>query len=75
MVAWTWKDDFHLRESLNDIRRNLEAKRFGKTPDKVILQCLGAIIQKTAKTRDILSLKPEVVRDSIEILNNSSKRL
>ena len=71
MVAWTWGEEFHLREELDQILETLEAKGFGETPDKIILQCLAGIIEKTTKTRDILKLKPETVRNSIDILNSS----
>ena len=58
LVAWTWSDDFHLREKIDEILQILELKSFGDTPDKIVLQCLGAIIKKTTTTKVILSLAP-----------------
>ncbi|GAJ16296.1 unnamed protein product, partial [marine sediment metagenome] len=34
MVAWTWGEDFHLREELDQILETLDLKGFGETPDK-----------------------------------------
>lgn len=65
MVAWTWKEDFHLRIKFEEISEVLDEKDFGNIDDKILLQCLGGIIDKTAKTKDILSLPPEKVRNNI----------
>lgn len=74
MVAWTWGEDFHLREELDQILETLDLKGFGETPDKIILQCLAGIVEKTTKTRDILELKPETVRNSIDKLKSSLEK-
>jgi len=65
MVAWTWQDDFHLRNKFEEILGVLDEKDFGNIDDKILLQCLGGIIDKTAKTKNILSLPPEKVRSNI----------
>ncbi len=74
MIAWTWSEEFHLREELDDLTEILEIKGFGETPDKIILQCLAGIIKKTTKTRDILGLEPETVRNSIDKLKSSLEK-
>lgn len=66
MVAWTWKDDFHLRNKFEEISEVLDEKAFGNIDDKILLQCLGGIIDKTAKTKNILSLLPEKVINNID---------
>jgi len=71
MVAWTWGEDFHLREQIDSILEMLETKGFGDTSEKNILQCIGAIVEKTTKTKDILSLAPHQVKSNIELLTNS----
>jgi len=71
MVAWTWEEDFHLREQIVSILEMLDRKGFGDTSEKNILQCIGAIIEKTTKTKDILSLDPPLVKSNIESLTNS----
>src|SRR5271165_3065774 len=45
MVAWTWSEDFHLQEQINELLEILEGKGFGELPEKTILQCLSAIIK------------------------------
>lgn len=54
MVAWTWQEDFHLKERFVEILEILDEKDFGDFDDKILLQSLGGIINKTAKTKDIL---------------------
>ena len=43
MIAWTWSEDFHLKEKMDEILEILDQKGFGETPDKIILQCLSGI--------------------------------
>ena len=74
MVAWTWSDDFLLREELDQILDILDSKGFGETPDKIILQCLAGIVSQTTKTKDILDLKPETVRSTIDLLKESLEK-
>jgi len=74
MVAWTWGEDFHLREELDSIKETLDLKGFGETPDKIVLQYLSGIVEKTTKTRDILELRPETVRNHMDKLNSSLEK-
>lgn len=71
MIAWTWGDNFHLKEKFDEIYESIEGKNFGSTKNKILLQCLSAIIKKTTKTSEILTLDPESVRLSIDKLKNS----
>lgn len=63
LVAWTWSEDFHLQEALGDLGDSLDAKGFGELPDKLILQCLGAILAEDARTKTILALDAAKVRE------------
>jgi hypothetical protein len=74
MVAWTWSDDFHLRTKIEEITENLEQKNFGKLPERVILQCIGAVIEKTTATKNILTLNPEDVRKKFDKVKQSLDR-
>jgi hypothetical protein len=71
MIAWTWKEDFHLKEKFDEIYESLDNKNFGNTKDKILLQCLSAIIKSTTRTVEILSLDPNVVRSKMELLKGS----
>jgi len=74
MIAWTWSEDFHLKEKISEILETLDQKGFGDTPDKIILQCLSGIISKTAKTKDILALDPQNVKINFDKLMESLEK-
>ncbi len=71
LVAWTWSEDFHLQEAINELTETLEAKGFGDIPDKVILQALGAVLLSDTRTKTVLSLNPDDVRRSFERVGQS----
>lgn len=71
MIAWTWKDDYHLKTEFDEIYDQLDNKNFGNVKQKIILQCFGAIIKNTAVTKEILELKPEEVRSNTVLLKKS----
>lgn len=74
MVAWTWNEDFHLKNQFIEILEDLDEKGFGDTQEKILLQCIGAIIDKSAKTKDILNLPADKVKANMEILQEGLKR-
>lgn len=74
MVAWTWSEEFHLKQEISDLLGLLNRKGFGETPDKIILQCLSGIMDETTKTKDILSLEPNKVREYFPLLIKSLEK-
>jgi hypothetical protein len=74
LIAWTWNEDFHLQESLNTLHEFLESKGFTDLPDKIVLQCLGAILQNSTKTKTILALSPTEVRSKFEEIQTAIGR-
>lgn len=74
MIAWTWIEDFHLKEKFEDIFETLEDKNFGNVKNKVVLQCISAIINQTTKTKSILELNPQDVRDNMDLLKASLEK-
>ena len=74
MIAWTWIEDFHLKEKFEDIFETLEDKNFGNVKNKVVLQCISAIIHQTTKTKKILELNPQDVRDNMDLLKSSLEK-
>ncbi|MEX0314300.1 MAG: DUF262 domain-containing protein [Allomuricauda sp.] len=74
MIAWTWIEDFHLKEKFEDIFETLEDKNFGSVKNKVVLQCISAIINQTTKTKSILELNPQDVRDNMDLLKTSLEK-
>ena len=74
LTAWTWSENYYLKEVFDNIYDLLETKNFGNFKDKLILQCFSGIIKESAKTSDILSLNPDDVRDQTPVVVNSIKR-
>jgi len=74
LTAWTWSDNYYLKEVFDNIYDLLEMRNFGNFKDKLILQCFSAIIKESTKTYDILSLSPDDVREQTPVLVNSIKR-
>ena len=64
MTAWTWTENFHLIDASNEFMEELEEKGFGGIKHKTLLQIISGIIQDTTRTKDILKLKGEQVRDN-----------
>jgi hypothetical protein len=74
MIAWTWSEDFHLREKIDEILEILDQKGFGDTDEKIVLQCLSAIVKQTTKTKDILSLEPDEVKANVGKLQDALEK-
>ncbi|MDO8998528.1 MAG: DUF262 domain-containing protein [Bacteroidota bacterium] len=71
MIAWTWTEEYHLKEELDEILETLSSSGFGDVKDKIVLQCLSAIIKKTTSTKEILNLKPDEVRSHTKKLGEA----
>jgi len=74
LVAWTWSEDFHLQESLNNLSETLESKGFGELPDKIILQCLAGILRESTRTKTILDLSAAEVQESFGDVSDAIAR-
>ncbi len=74
MIAWTWKEDFHLKKNLDELLEVLDDKGFGDIPEKIILQALSAMLQGDTKTSAILNLNPQQVRDDFPKLQESLEK-
>lgn len=64
MTAWTWTDDFHLLESMNELQEELEEKNFGDLTQNILLQAISGLIQNDRQTKAITDLSGEQVRDN-----------
>ncbi|HVO60495.1 MAG TPA: DUF262 domain-containing protein [Terriglobales bacterium] len=74
MIAWTWSEDFHLREKIDEILDILDQKGYGETDEKIVLQCLSSIVKQTVRTKDILSLEPDEVKANIDKLQDALEK-
>jgi hypothetical protein len=64
MTAWTWTEDFHLVDSSNSLLEELEEKGFENIKYKTLLQIISGVIQNSTKTKEIINLDGEQVRDN-----------
>lgn len=64
MTAWTWTDDFHLLESMNELQEELEEKNFGDLTQNVLLQAISGLIQNNTTTKAVTELSGEDIRDN-----------
>jgi len=71
MVAWTWSDDFQLKEAISELLDTLEDKGFGSVPTKIILQSISGIVQNTTKSKQILNLEPTIIRQNFDQLTHA----
>lgn len=74
MTAWTWTDDFHLLEKVDELLEELDEKGFGKIDAKLILQAASAIINDSTITVDILGLSGEQIRNSWGNISEALKK-
>lgn len=74
MVAWTWTSNFHLKEKFDEVYRIIEKKDFTKVKPKILLQCVSVIITESSKTKIIVALKPDQIRQYFEVFIESLKR-
>lgn len=66
MTAWTWTDDFHLLESINELQVELDEKNFGDLTQNILLQAISGYIQSNTTTKSITELTGVQVRDNWE---------
>lgn len=74
MTAWTWTDDFHLLNEMNDLVEELDEKNFGDVSRQILLQALSGVLQNDTTTQAILKLKGEAVRDAWKNFCDSLKK-
>lgn len=74
MTAWTWTENFHLVDATKELLEELDAKGFGGIRHDTLLQMISGNIQNTTKTKDILSLSGEQVRDYWGCFKESLKK-
>lgn len=74
MTAWTWTDDFHLLDAIDDLLEELDEKSFGSLNKNILLQTVSGIIQADTTTPAILGLTGDQVRDSWELVRESLRK-
>lgn len=64
MTAWTWDEEFHLRDVIDDLLDELEAHCAFKLDSTLILQITSSIINDSTSSQSILSINPTVFKDN-----------
>jgi len=72
MSAWTWSNEFDLREEFQEFVNELEEKGFGNLNQDILLRIIGGVIRNKIGSKDILELKPEIIRSNIERVKAAS---
>lgn len=62
MTAWTWDENFHLRDEIDELVDKLEIHSGYKLDNTLMLQISSAIINDSTSSKNILSTKPDVFK-------------
>jgi len=73
MTAWTWTEDFHLQNAIDELLDELDEKGFGGIDQKLMLQAISGAIIGSTKTVNILRLTGERVRDNWDRVKDAFK--
>jgi hypothetical protein len=74
MTAWTWTEDFHLMEAINELQEELEEKNFGDISQNILLQAISGVIQNNTTTKSVVDLSGEQVRDNWDVFSEALKK-
>lgn len=74
MTAWTWTEDFHLLDAMEELLEELDEKGFGKIDEKLLLQIAAAVIIGSTQTENVLKLTGDRVRDNWDLVKESFRR-
>ncbi|MEN4139702.1 GmrSD restriction endonuclease domain-containing protein [Serratia marcescens] len=75
MTAWTWTNDFHLIDSIDELVEDLEEKGFGSIDNRLILQVISGMLIGSTKTENILRLTGDKVRERWDDVKESMKKV
>lgn len=75
MTAWTWTNDFHLIDSIDELVEELEDKGFGNIDNRLILQVISGMLIGSTKTENILRLTGDKVRDKWDDVKEAMRKV
>ncbi|WP_434528744.1 GmrSD restriction endonuclease domain-containing protein [Vibrio sp. K4] len=64
MTAWTWDEEFHLRDEIDELLEELEAHCSFKLDSTLILQITSSILNNSTSSKSILSINPTTFKDN-----------
>ncbi|WP_318489079.1 GmrSD restriction endonuclease domain-containing protein [Photobacterium leiognathi] len=74
MTAWTWDEEFHLRDEIDELLEELETHCSFKLDSTLILQITSSIINGSTSSRSILSINPALFKNNWESVCSSIKQ-
>ncbi|EBV2165158.1 DUF262 domain-containing protein [Salmonella enterica] len=75
MTAWTWTNDFHLIDSIDELVETLDDKGFGNIDNRLVLQVVSGMLIGSTKTENILRLTGDKVREKWDDVKESMKKV
>lgn len=75
LAAWTWSEDFDLRQKFVGLQEELELFSFGDavTGGDLVLRCCSAILKADPSIEALMKLDGEVIRQSFDRVENGIK--
>ncbi|NIY89282.1 DUF262 domain-containing protein [Vibrio campbellii] len=64
MTAWTWDEEFHLRDEIDELLEELEAHCSFKLDSTLILQITSSILNNSTSSKSILSINPATFKEN-----------
>ncbi|SMY18462.1 DUF262 domain-containing protein [Photobacterium aquimaris] len=74
MTAWTWDENFHLRDEIECLVDKLENHSSFKLDSTLILQISSALITNSTSSRSVLSISPNTFKNNWEDICKSIER-
>ncbi|TGM61898.1 DUF262 domain-containing protein [Leptospira vanthielii] len=75
LTAWTWSEDFELKEKFTQLQDELEPYGFGNvgTDINLILRIISAILTENANPESLLDLDSSLIRNEFDQIENGIK--
>lgn len=73
MVAKTWSPDFDLREKYDDLQSELDSINFGGIKPSIIVEAVSAILKRSIRREEILSITRDEMKDNWDAIINAFK--
>jgi hypothetical protein len=75
LSAWTWSEEFQLKEQFSDLAEELSSFGFSASEDdtNLLLRCCSAVLARDASPQALMDLKGPNVRSNFDMVTNGLK--
>lgn len=73
LTAWTWSDQFNLRNEINVINNYLESKGFKNIDEVLLMRCLTSIVNQKIDSETLIDVDPQLLSDSVGLMTAGIK--